>query len=148
MLNQNDADRLLNMLKQIISSDRTITFPEPGKYLTLEIQSDDETEKFIIDVNRKGSLKITKCTYQTRYKKTIPLLRVDIDGQPHTNPDGTEIPCPHIHIYREGFDDKWAFPLEEHIATNPEDLLMVLMDFLSYNHIKNLKDFNFQGGFV
>ncbi|AKS37381.1 hypothetical protein NP92_02665 [Anoxybacillus gonensis] len=148
MLSQQEANRLLDMIKQIISTENLITFPEPGQYLTLDVQSNDETEKFIIDINRKGSIKITKCTYQTRYKKNIPLIRIDIDGQPHTNPDGTEIPCPHIHIYREGFGDKWAFPLEEHIATNPQDLLMVLMDFLRYNRIENISEFDFQGGFV
>ena len=29
---------------------------------------------------------------------------------PHPNPHGTEIPCPHIHIYREDYDDKCAYP--------------------------------------
>jgi hypothetical protein len=38
----------------------------------------------------------------------IVLLRLDLDGPPHRNPDGVELPCPHLHVYREGYGDKWA----------------------------------------
>ena len=37
-------------------------------------------------------------------------MRLDLDGPPHRNPDGEEIPCPHLHIYREGYGDNWAVP--------------------------------------
>ncbi len=37
-------------------------------------------------------------------------MRLDLDGPPHRNPDGVEVPCPHLHVYREGFGDKWAMP--------------------------------------
>ncbi|HEY7442131.1 MAG TPA: hypothetical protein VH701_06920 [Vicinamibacterales bacterium] len=26
-------------------------------------------------------------------------------GAPHRNPDDEEIPCPHLHLYREGYGD-------------------------------------------
>jgi hypothetical protein len=67
----------------------------------------------------------------------INLFRIDIEGPPHTNPDSTEVPCPHIHIYKEGYDDKWAYPLASEINTNTDDLVQVLIDFLEYNNIHN-----------
>jgi hypothetical protein len=37
-------------------------------------------------------------------------MRLDLDGPPHRNPDDEEIPWPHLHVYREGYGDKWASP--------------------------------------
>ncbi|WP_394295487.1 DUF6978 family protein [Halalkalibacterium ligniniphilum] len=39
---------------------------------------------------------------EPKYKKTIGLLRIDIEGSPHDNPDGTTVECPDTHIYKEG----------------------------------------------
>ena len=63
----------------------------------------------MLDITR-GRIRLTKATYQNRARLAIVLLRLDIDGPPHRNPDDAEIPCPHLHIYREGFGDKWALP--------------------------------------
>lgn len=143
MLTDNEVNVILSSLKQIIA-DNPVHFPQPGYELKLDMQSmENNSDKFILDINRKGRLKITKCTYQTRYKNTLPLIRIDIDGPPHPNPDGTIVPCPHIHIYREGYDLKWAYPLNQKIITDSNDLLQVLIDFLEYNNITNINDYNF-----
>ncbi|EFM11104.1 putative prophage protein [Paenibacillus curdlanolyticus YK9] len=135
MLTDLEARRLLNAIKELIST-KPIIFPSLQSYITLEATSAQTNDKFQIDVHRK-TLNVKKCTYQTRYKKSINLLRIDIEGPPHPNPDGTEVPCPHIHIYREGYDDKWAYPLSDKISTDPFDLVQVLIDFLEYNNINN-----------
>src|SRR5690554_440807 len=109
MLPSLEARRLINALKELVNSNPAI-FPNLQSYKTYEAKCVESNDKFQIDVQRK-SLNIKKCTYQTRYKKFITLLRIDIEGPAHQNPDGTEIPCPHIHIYKEGYDDKWAYPL-------------------------------------
>ncbi|MFD0712175.1 DUF6978 family protein [Paenibacillus sp. GCM10027626] len=131
-----EARRLLNAIKELVST-RPIVFPLVQTHTTLEAISTQTNDKFLIDVQRK-TLNVKKCTYQTRYKKSINLLRIDIEGPPHPNPDGTEVPCPHIHIYREGYDDKWAFPLSSKINTDQTDLVQVLIDFLEYNNIINI----------
>ncbi|GIP34203.1 hypothetical protein [Paenibacillus sp. J2TS4] len=136
MLTDLESRRLLRALKNLIDTN-PIVFPTVQAYITLEAYSTETNAKFQIDVQRK-SLNVKKCTYQTRYKKSINLLRVDIEGPPHLNPDGTEIPCPHIHIYKEGYDDKWAYPLEAKMVTDPSDLVQVLIDFLEYNNIDNV----------
>ena len=40
----------------------------------------------------------------------VILARLDFGGAPHRNPDGEEIACPHLHLYREGYGDRWASP--------------------------------------
>jgi hypothetical protein len=45
--------------------------------------------------------------------RTIPLIRLDIDGRPHTNPDGTDFGGTHIHRYRAGHALDWAENLPE-----------------------------------
>jgi len=135
MLTDLEARRLLNAIKTIVST-KPIVFPSLKSCLTLEATSTQTNDKFQIDVHRK-TLNVKKCTYQTRYKKSINLLRIDIEGPPHPNPDGSEIPCPHIHIYKEGYDDKWAYPLSDIINTDSTDLVQVLIDFLEYNNINN-----------
>ena len=140
MLTQSDIDLLLNMIKQLKSNDK-IVFPPFGTEIKLDVISTTTKDKFIIDISRKGYIKINRCTYQTRYQKSIILLRLDVNGPPHTNPDGEVIPCPHLHIYREGYESKWAFPLQDKInVQNPDDLIEILIRFLEYNKISNIPE--------
>ena len=69
------------------------------------------------------------------------LLRLDIDGPTHENPDGTEVACPHLHIYREGYGDKWAQPIPASF-TDPTNLVLVLMEFLQYCRVQNIPVIN------
>ena len=72
--------------------------------------SRDKRENFSLDITR-SEIKLTKATYQNRARQVIILLRLDLDGPPHRNPDGEEMRCPHLHVYREGYGDKWAVPV-------------------------------------
>jgi len=62
-------------------------------------------------------------------------VRLDLDGPAHRNPDGLEIPCPHLHIYREGLGDKWAIPAPIDRYTNAVDLLSTLEAFMQQCNI-------------
>ena len=104
----------------------------------MELKSEDGRESFLVDVNRKGRIKVSKCTYQERYQVVDILLRLDIDGPPHDNPDGTTVPCPHLHIYKEGFADKWAYPVNQAEFANTSDLVTTLKDFLKYSKVKDI----------
>ncbi len=105
---QAEADALIAMEKHRVD-DTQWEFPGPGTRLAIPLNSADKRESFILDVTR-ARLKLTKATYQNRARQAIILLRLDLDGPPHRNPDDQEVPCPHLHIYREGFGDKWAVP--------------------------------------
>ncbi len=133
MLSQNEADELMGMIKEI-ENRFPIPFPCPGDYIQIEARSNNGHEVFLFDVNRKSIAKPQKCTYQERYSKTEILLRLDIDGPTHTNPNGEEVPCPHLHIYRDGYADKWAFPLPQEF-NNIHKLHKTLEDFLKYSNV-------------
>src|SRR5262245_24084854 len=116
-ITQADAEALIAMEK-ICAEDRDWTFPGPGERVAVPLVSRDKRETFMLDVTR-AQIKLTKATYQTRARHAIILLRLDLDGPPHRNPDDGLVPCPHLHIYREGFGDKWAVSAPPAIYTNP-----------------------------
>jgi hypothetical protein len=130
---QAEADALIAMEKQCIE-DKTWLFPEPGGRLEIPLVSSDKRENFVLDITR-AQIKLTKATYQNRARQAIILMRLDLDGPPHTNPDGQEIPCPHLHIYREGYGDKWASPLPAARYPNVRDLFSTFEEFMRHCNI-------------
>ena len=80
-------------------------------------------------------LNFYKGTYQNRGRQTVILARLDFGGAPHRNPDGEEVGSFHIHLYREGYGDKWAKPIPEEHFSNPEDHWQLLLDFMRFCNI-------------
>jgi hypothetical protein len=142
MMSQADADNLINMLKRI-DKPQSFSFPHAGEQRMVDVVSLDRKENFILDI-RRSVIKISKCTYQNRYRKDIILLRLDVGGSPHTNPDGVSIDCPHLHIYKEGFEVRWAYALPEGFSVD-EDLITKLIEFLEYCKIQNTDELSIQG---
>src|SRR3954463_2406653 len=101
ILLQSEADALIAMEK-IRVNDNANRYPNPGDKLMLPLTSRDGREAFILDVSR-SQINFAKVTHQNRARQIVVLMRLDIGGAPHRNPDGEEIPCPHLHIYREGY---------------------------------------------
>ncbi len=126
MLTQSEADALIRMKKNF-SQPRTISVPA-GKDETYELIGEDKKEHFLLDLWR-ATLRLSKVKYQTRGRKTIVLVRVDVDGSPHTNPDGKTIGGSHIHLYREGYEDKWAYPLNPKDFSRPGEIRQTFEDF-------------------
>lgn len=127
-LTQSDADTLLRMEKVPASAD-TFHFLGFGGRIEVPLVSRDEREKFSLDINRKRIALTTG--YQTRARKVVVLARLDF-AAPHRNPDGSEVGVPHLHLYREGYGDKWAFAVPDGILSNPADAWQVLHDFMRY----------------
>lgn len=94
-------------------------------------ESPDKREQFILDVAR-GRIDLAKVKMQNRARQVVILVRIDLAGAPHRNPDGEEVPCPHLHRYREGFGDKWAEPLPVEVFSSPTDLWATLGHFFSF----------------
>ncbi len=88
----------------------------------------------MLDINR-GRINLDKVTYQNRARQVFPLVRLDLNGPPHRNPDGEEVACPHLHLYQEGFMDKWAFPVPTRSFRSLADLWQTLRDFMRYCNI-------------
>ena len=108
-LTQVEADALIAVEKHRLDGN-VWDFPGPGEKIVIPLASADKRESFMLDITRVR-IKLTKVTYQSRARDSVVLLRLDIDGGLHRNPDGVEVPCPHIHLYRQGYGDKWAYPV-------------------------------------
>jgi hypothetical protein len=124
-LTQEEADMLIAMEKHRENEDG-LAFPAPGERLAIPLNSHDKRETFVLDVTR-AQIKLTKATYQNRARQAVVLMRLDLDGPPHRNPDGVELSCPHLHIYREGFGAKWAFPLPTGKYPDTTSLYLILL---------------------
>lgn len=132
-LSQAEADHLFT-LKKIRVDDKAYSYPVLGGAISIPIVSLDKKEDFILDIH-KSRIVLVKGKYQTRARQTIPLIRLDFGGAPHTNPDGTNIECPHLHIYREGYGDKWAIPAPLDVFTDLANLYKTLEHFMQYCNI-------------
>ena len=134
LLTQYEADALLALEKQYVGNER-FSYPALGGTLRLPLYSLDKREEFSLDITRSRVL-LEKNTFQTRGRKTVVLARLDLGGAPHRNPDGEEILCPHLHLYREGCGDKWAMPLPD-VFTGIDDAMDLLTVFMDYCSIVN-----------
>jgi len=130
-ITQTEFDCLIQMQKRF-QKDNVIHL---GSAWSRDIISIESKDIFILHYNL-SSIDIRKFSYHKTYRKTIPLLRFDFKR--HTNPDGKIFKGAHVHIYREGFDDKFAFPVSE-IGIDENNLTKdkVLESFLQYCNVIN-----------
>jgi len=106
-LTQAEADALMALEKRRVDATEW-NYPNFGERVTVPLASIDGREAFLLDL-RRARINLKKGTYQNRGRQVVVLARLDFGGPPHRNPDGEEIGSPHLHLYREGFGDKWAF---------------------------------------
>lgn len=153
-MKQDLIDELLQCLKRI---EHHSIFDLPLKGFDKKLDLKSYNHYFLIDINRKGRKK-PQFTLQLRNKsyKDYPLLRLDIIGPPHRNPEGNFpyageiIPCPHIHIAEEKYAAKRAYPLNDKYAkiylTDDQllDLVEILKVFLTYCNVANINQVNFR----
>ncbi len=132
LLTQHEADALLTLEKHYMDSAR-YTFPSLGGSLRIPLFSVDKREEFSLDVTR-GRIELRKNTFQARARKAVILARIDIGGPPHRNPDGEEMGCPHLHLYREGFGDKWAIALPD-VFSETDNAWVTLNEFMDYCNV-------------
>lgn len=134
MLEQWEADRLLT-LRKVYSRTTTIDL-SLGVDTDYAIESGDGREFFTLDIWR-GRRNKHKARFQLRYDKSIILARL-CTSMPHRNPDGEAIGMPHLHKYREGYEDKYAEAIDTFI--DPTAAL------ISFCKVINLPTPDIQGG--
>jgi hypothetical protein len=132
-LTQAEADALIAMEKHRASEEWS-DFPMRGESVALPLQSANKREQFLLDLSR-GRIDLLKVKMQNRGRQVVVLVRLDLGGAPHRNPDGEEVPTPHLHVYREGYGDKWAVPVPADRFRNPLDAWTTLEDFMRYGNI-------------
>ena len=132
-LTQAEADALIAMEKHRVNDDR-MGFPTGGQSITFALQSLNKREQFLLDLSR-DRIDLLKVKMQNRARQVVILVRLDLAGAPHRNPDGEEIPVPHLHVYREGYGDKWAMSVPPDRFTSTGDLWTTLREFMGFCNI-------------
>ena len=111
----------LIQLKKIFAK-KGVILPFTGNCNTYDLKSTTTSDKFYLDIDRRGSIEL-KVKLQSRYvRNRLPLVRIDINSPPHINPDGRKLSRNHIHIFRECDNDTgnlpWAYELNDVFKTN------------------------------
>ena len=134
-----EAQELIQVLKRLLQ-DGTRSLPSSGNMAKFDLCSVfSEKDRFAILVNRSSKIRKDKYTLLLRYGKDKGLLRIDVGGPDHVNPDGTIIPCPHIHFQQKdvGKWDAWAAEIPA-VFGNVEDRIETFQVFLQYCHVHNI----------
>ena len=135
MLTQAEADALIAADKDFV--DPQPIYLKPGLDESHDLQSKDRRERFILDIWR-GTIRLSKARYQTRGRKAIILVRLDFGGAPHTNPDESQVGPDHMHVYREGYEDRWAVAADPAEFHGLKDMGLALEDFCVFCHIQGV----------
>ena len=141
-LTQSEATAFIAMDK-IPANDKLIELPDFGGSISVLLKSQNGPEDFILDY-RRNQIKFSKRTHQLRARKNIGLVRLDLNGPPHRNPDKQKIGSSHLHLYREGWGLKWAKQIPKKDFPHLDNTYKTLKDFLKYCHI--IKEPNFNWG--
>lgn len=137
-MSQAEADGLLSMEKHN-QENQVWDYPSAGRVISIPLISPDRSKNFLLDIST-ARIKLAKGTYQNRYSQVIILARLDFNGPPHRNPDDEEIGTPHLHIYREGYGDKFAMELPSDKFSDPQDTWQLLQDFMKFCNITQFPD--------
>lgn len=144
-LPQHVADALFRMEKHRVSDD-TILFDSLGQSENIRLVASDRSEEFLLDLSR-GRSSLIQVSMQNRAKQDdTVLVRLDLNGPRHRNPDGAFLPTPHLHQYRQGFGDSWAeIPPAGHF-TDLTNELTTLREFMVFCSVTKPPFIRLQGG--
>lgn len=134
-LTQGEADELLAMEKHKVD-DTQWDMPDLGGRVSIPLLSSDRREDFVLDLYR-GKINLGKGSYQNRARQVVTLARLDFGGSPHRNPDGEELGPNHLHIFREGYGDKWARPVPGELFPHLDDPFETIQDFMQFCNVVN-----------
>ena len=132
-LTQAVADALIALEKCRVDTEEW-DYPDFGGAIAVPLISVDRHERFVLDL-RRSQIDLAKGTYQNRARQVVVLVRLDFGGRPHRNPDGNRVESPHLHLYREGYGDKWAFPVPGERFMDLSDAWQTLEDFMAYCNV-------------
>jgi hypothetical protein len=131
---QTEADSLIQLPKIPVSR-KSEMYPSRGESLRMDFSSADRREAFQVTITR-GRIDLAKVNHHLIGKQIVGLVRLDIGvSTKHRNPDDVWINGPHLHVYREGDELKWAVPLPSEGFDPGDDLLMHLQKFFAFCQI-------------
>lgn len=135
MLTQGEADALLALPKHFAGPPTILLAPGAEDRYDMTGGAREE-EAFLLDVWR-GRRRAAKLKFQTRARNVVILARLDLNGAPHTNPDGQRLDQSHLHLFREGWEDRWAYPLDPAVFRDPGDLAISFEDLCRFCAVEN-----------
>ena len=126
LLTQEEADLLLNLMKKSI--DEYLSLPNSGDSTEISVSGIDTNDIFKISIFK--SKIANKINFGARVSKNnVMLLELHINPTNiHPNPDGEKIIGNHWHIYKEGYNTRWAFPAEDIKNNNFIDITMKYLE--------------------
>lgn len=107
--------------------------------LTNDILSQINGIEFRLDIYR-GNKEPNRFNINLRFSETNDtLVRLDINGGTHQNPDGTVAPNSHVHIYNSNYGEKdaFAYPVKLEDFPNIRTFYDASVSFLDYTNINN-----------
>ncbi len=106
--------------------------------VTETLTSNEYGDIFKLDL-KQGCIELDVFKLGNRAHDSFTLYRLDIDDKTHRNPDGTNITGPHLHIYKEGFNDLFAYDATKFGFTDFKDLPKLIEKFAKLANIEKLK---------
>lgn len=140
-MTKNDAQGLIQVMKEIIDKGDFL-LPVVNKQNNIRLCSAvSKKDTFRVIINRSGIINPNKYTLLLMYKKDQGLIRIDVNGPKHTNPDGSIVPCPHIHMQTQdtGRWDAWAEDIPA-VFGSTNDIVKTVYDFLMYCKANNISE--------
>jgi hypothetical protein len=129
-------------MSKVRVSDDVHVFPHLGGTVQVPLVSENGRESFVLDVYR-GRISMRRETLNLRGRRSVELVRVDLGGPDHLNPDGEIVPTPHLHLYKEGLDDGWAEPIPNGDFPTVGSVEVVLRQFLGFCNVVRVPVFEF-----
>ena len=151
VLSQAEADHLLALAKEFTDTDPLICPGSQAANYERGLRSADRRESFFLNVER-GNRNRARLKYQTRARAVVVLARIEFHGRAHRNPPdspyrpGERLECPHIHLYREGFDDRIAYDVADVpalVLRNATSGIDCLEDFLRFCNVQSVPEIQF-----
>ena len=129
-LTQALAEKYRNSPKRLKNVDK-LNLSAEFKIMGEELISDEFGDIFKLDLGKnKIELKVLNCN--TRANDCFVLARLDVNDREHKNPDGTKVGETHLHIYKEGFNDRFAYDPKEHGFSNFDNVSALILQFADF----------------
>lgn len=109
----------------------TLNLNAEFKIIGEELISDEFGDIFKLDLRKnKIELKVLNCN--TRANDCFVIARLDVNDREHKNPDGTKVGETHLHIYKEGYNDRYAYDPSKYGFSNYNDVPALILQFANF----------------
>lgn len=101
-----------------------------------KLVNDNSKNSYNLHLNY-GRIDVDKVSITTVHNESGKVLvRLDLNPRKHINPDGTIVDTDHVHIYKEGYDERFAYPLDseefKNIFPDKENMALLLKSYLDF----------------